>query len=266
MEFGMDQNRFEFGKNWLGYIGHLDETKINNAVKCMNDLVGNLEGRSLVDIGSGSGLHSLAALKLGAGSVYALDYDPDSVKATRTVLENHCPEGVWETGQDDILNPKLARTFDVVYSWGVLHHTGDMWQAIANACAMCKPNGILAIALYVKTPFCSMWKLEKSLYSRYALLRPLIRYPYTGLLLLRHLICEKNPRRMIREYKQARGMDFFTDIKDWLGGYPYESVSHDELDRFLSGQGFTLLKARNTEPGLGLFGTGCGEWVYQKSK
>ena len=110
---------------------------------------------------------------------------------------------------------------------------------------------------------CGVWKKEKRLYCDYPVLRPLVRVPYTGLLLARQSVANRrSPQRYLREYKAGRGMDFFVDIKDWLGGYPYESVSHDELMDFLSPKGFEFVRSRNTDAGLGLFGTGCGEWVF----
>ena len=261
----MNETRFEFGKNWSEYSASVDDSRIEIAMQELSALLPDLKGKSFLDIGSGSGLHSLAALRLGASNVVAIDYDKNSVSTTKAVLSRFAPEGPWEAGQGDILNPTLTGTFDVVYSWGVLHHTGDMWAAIENASMFCKPNGEFAIALYVKTPMCGLWKTEKRLYCDYPVLRPLMRVPYTGLLLARQSLANRSsPQTYLKDYKAGRGMDFFVDIKDWLGGYPYESVSHDELMHFLEPKGFTFVRSRNTKAGVGLFGTGCGEWVFTK--
>jgi len=261
----MNDTRFEFGKNWSEYSESVDESRIEIAMQELSALIPNLEGKTFLDIGSGSGIHSLAALRLGASKVVAMDYDINSVNTTKAMLSQFAPGGPWEVDQGDILNPTLTGTFDVVYSWGVLHHTGDMWQAIANAASFCRADGEFAIALYVKTPMCGLWKKEKRLYCEYPVLRPLVRFPYTGLLLARQTVANRStPQTYLKDYKAGRGMDFFVDIKDWLGGYPYESVSHEELMQFLTPKGFDFVHSRNTKAGMGLFGTGCGEWVFKK--
>ncbi len=266
MVCAMTEIRYDFGDNWSRFLTTLGEAQIAAATAELQKLVGELHGKSFLDIGSGSGLHSLAALRLGAARVVAFDYDPRSVEATTKTLSAHAPGAGWTAGQGDILAPPRAgERFDVVYSYGVLHHTGDMWTAIANACAFCAPGGLFAVALYVKTPFCGFWKQEKRLYSRFRCLRPAFDAVFAAMLLLRRLAAGQSPRRYVAEYKARRGMDFRTDVRDWLGGSPYESVVDDELHRFLAARGFALVRKNNTRPGIGLLGTACGEWVYRKA-
>lgn len=139
-----------------------------------------------------------------------------------------------------------------------------MWRAIDRARALCAPGGIFALALYVKTPLCGMWTVEKRLYAGHPWLRPLLLYSYTIPLLLRQTLATGNVLGYIREYKRKRGMSFMVDVKDWLGGYPYESVREEELIRDMEEAGFEMVNSRNTKAGLGLFGTGCGEWVFRR--
>lgn len=158
--------------------------------------------------------------------------------------------------------------YDVVYSWGVLHHTGDMWRAIENASRFVKANARFVIALYIKTPLCPVWKAEKFLYSRYPLLRPAIRYPYAMIVLAGHALLGRLPARVLRDYKEKRRLSFMHDIDDWLGGYPYQSASHSEVVDFAGQLGFTLSDYYNTEtpsPYKWLFGTGCSEWVFTRA-
>jgi len=265
MVLAMTGTRYDFGDNWSQFITTLGEAQIAAATAELQKLVGALHGASFLDIGSGSGLHRLAALRLGAARVAAFDYDPRSVEATTKTLSAHAPGARWTAEQGDILSPPRAgERFDVVYSYGVLHHTGDMWTAIGNACSFCAPDGLFAVALYVKTPFCGFWKLEKRLYSRLRPVRPVFDALFGAVLLLRRLAAGQNPWRYVAGYNARRGMDFRTDVRDWLGGFPYESVADAELHRFLAARGFTLVRKNNTRPGIGLLGTACGEWVYRK--
>lgn len=259
-------NRYDFGRNWTDFSTTLTPESIEFAEQALIRLVGDPKGKTFFDIGSGSGLHSLAALRLGAEIVVAIDYDPDSVDTTKRVLTANSNRQAWNVYRDDILdlaNPP-AEKFDIVYSWGVLHHTGSMWAAIENASRFVNPDGILAIALYRKTPLCWYWQHEKRLYARHALIRPLIRRPFAAALLLAHLLKGRNPLKVLANYRTQRGMSFLHDVDDWLGGYPYASVVPDELVEFLSERGFSLVRCFNTGKRIGLFGTGCGEWVFYR--
>ena len=121
------------------------------------------------------------------------------------------------------------------------------------------------MALYIKTPWCEFWKNEKLFYTRHVILRPLLDVIFTALIFARKLLSGKNPFVYVSEYSTSRGMNFFTDIRDWLGGYPYESADDEDIHAFMTARGFSLLRKFNTTPGRGILGTGCGEWVYQKT-
>ncbi len=78
------KQRFEFGANWNRFLAVLNDERIAQAEESLKRMleVDNLQGKSFLDIGSGSGLFSLAARRLGA-RVYSFDYDPKSVACTR---------------------------------------------------------------------------------------------------------------------------------------------------------------------------------------
>ena len=261
-------SHFKFGENWADYARTITKEKIAVAIQEISVLLDmdSLEGKTFLDVGCGSGIHSLAALALGAKKVIALDIDPDSVKTTHDVLSKNSVNNNWECFELSVfeLDALKLGKFDVVYSWGVLHHTGDLWRAVEKTAFLVQDSGFLAIAIYIKTPFCWVWKWEKRLYSKFPrFLQKICLNFFASVWLLGKLVKGINPVRYIREYHGNRGMNFFHDCHDWLGGYPYESATPDEVIRALSNHGFKLLRKFKTDPPLGVFGTWCAEYVFQ---
>lgn len=255
---------FEFGKNWNDYSKLIDEAAIAEAARAITNLVPAemIRGATWLDIGSGSGLHSLAAARLGASAVTALDIDEDSVETTRKVLKAH---GVAATVMKrSVFAIDDLGQFDIVYSWGVLHHTGAMWRAVQSAAERVRPGGLLVIALYQKTAMCSPWTLEKRLYTAAPEpVRRLMRATYKALFKAGLVLTGRKPHEYERTYKASRGMNWDHDIHDWLGGYPYESSTPDETRAFVAKLGFEPVKIGDLKPGLGVFGTGCAEYVFR---
>lgn len=264
----LDRNtHFEFGENWKAYSRKIDQQRIDSAVEGLTKLFPDgLMGTTFLDIGCGSGLHALAALKLGAASVLGIDLDENSVETTRRVLAERSPHAGWRAEIVSIFDasPDKLGTFDVVYSWGVLHHTGDMWRAIEQAAALVKPGGRLAIAIYAPTALDPLWKAEKALYTHAP--RPvqwLMRQGFMAAILAAKVCSGANPVAYVRSYSQVRGMDFSHDAHDWLGGHPYETASAEELMSRISARGFSIERSLPVTPRLGgLFGSGCGEFVF----
>lgn len=134
------RQRFEFGKNWTQFLTLLDESRIAEAEKSLRQMleVESLAGKRFLDIGSGSGLFSLAAKRLGA-SVHSFDYDPQSVACTSELKRRYFPNDPdWVVEEGSALDAAYVQSlgkFDIVYSWGVLHHTGQMWQALESLSA-----------------------------------------------------------------------------------------------------------------------------------
>jgi 2-polyprenyl-6-hydroxyphenyl methylase/3-demethylubiquinone-9 3-methyltransferase len=257
---------FEFGKNWARFAEGIDESAIETAMRGLRKLCPELRGRSFLDIGCGSGLSSLAALRLGAARVLATDIDENSVATACAVLSRFAAGQDWRVAQRSVLELEAGEgRFDLVYSWGVLHHTGAMWQALDHAAALVAPGGTLVIAIYGKTWLCPAWRVEKALYSRLpAPLQWPFRLAYVGAHVSSMVLRGRNPVAHIRGYdeRSGRGMRYGTDVHDWLGGYPYESATPDEIGQFLHGAGFAIARKFAAPAGrIGLLGTGCDEYV-----
>jgi SAM-dependent methyltransferase len=263
------ESHFSFGENWLGYASQVDEPAIVAAEEGLLKLFPRetLAGARMLDIGCGSGVHALAALRLGATALAAIDIDPNSVKAATRLLEDAPPSVKKDIRVLSIFDaePEELGLFDIVYSWGVLHHSGAMWEAVERASRFVRPGGLFGLALYEKRPTCGFWTVEKKFYSRApGLVQKAIRGLYKGAFYAGLIATGRSPFSYVRSYKSKRGMSFHHDVHDWLGGYPYESATIEEVRSRLRDWGFEIVRLHPATPGFGLFGTGCAEFTLRR--
>ncbi|MDR2588751.1 MAG: class I SAM-dependent methyltransferase [Spirochaetales bacterium] len=266
-----EEKHYEFGKNWKRFLSLLSEERIGYSEKSLIEYLGadNFAGRRFLDIGSGSGIFSLCAKRLGA-AVHSFDYDEDSVNCTRELQRKYFPQsredGSWIIEQGSVLDEahmEKFKDFDIVYSWGVLHHTGDMEKAFRLASKTVKPGGILFISIYNDIGWkTKLWKKIKKAYNKTP---KIFRWIFVaGYIagnwmprMLRNTLRHANPFYSFTRRKKSRGMSELYDTFDWLGGYPYETARCGEVLAKFRTYGFELIKLNDSNGGLG-----CNEFVF----
>ncbi len=223
---------FSFGKNWMDFNKQVTEEEIE---KAKDDLVfwigeGNISGKRILDLGCGSGIHSLCLYELGAGELISFDYDPYSVSATRQYWEKRDKPSNWKLSEGSVLDKdfidRLGK-FDLVYSWGVLHHTGNMWQAINNALSLVSDKGLFYLTIYKDDNYQRSVKIKERFNASSGLGKKMMIYKEIMKIMAKRALTFRNP--FVWNRKIERGMNIYHDIVDWLGGLPYEAASEDEM-------------------------------------
>lgn len=262
--------RFKFGANWKEFLVLLNDERIGLAERSLQKMLEiDLTGKRFLDVGSGSGLFSLAARRLGA-TVHSFDYDPQSVACTEELRCRYFPDhSGWTVEQGSALDVQyLARLgqWDVVYSWGVLHHTGAMWRALENVAHLVAPNGKLFVAIYNTQRFMTpIWTRVKRLYNRlprgthWLVVAPALLFLWGPAMV--YDLLRGRPFETWRNYgrNSTRGMSAWRDLLDWVGGYPFETARPEEIVRFYRALGFTL-ENMSTRGGS----MGCNEFVFTR--
>lgn len=263
-------SRFRFGRNWRRFLGTVDESKVREAERSLEEMLGNsaVQGQTFLDVGCGSGLFSLAALRLGAATVRSFDFDAESVACTLE-LKRRFASGAshWIIEQGSVLDEAflggLGRS-GIVYSWGVLHHTGQMWKAIANVSSLVADRGLLFISIYNDQGRRSRrWKTVKRLYNSSFFARVAIQVGFVSAFIaggaVRDIQRGHSPLTRYHTYGQNRGMSMVHDWFDWLGGYPFEVATPEAVQTAMRDLGFDLVRAKTVGDKLG-----CNQFVFRR--
>jgi 2-polyprenyl-6-hydroxyphenyl methylase/3-demethylubiquinone-9 3-methyltransferase len=264
-------DRFAFGENWLRFLAVLDDNQVSQSEESLCNMlkVKSLQGKRFLDIGSGSGLVSLVARRRGA-VVHSFDYDLQSVACTNELKQRFFPDDPdWSVEHGSVLDIDYLRSlgqWDVVYCWGVLHHTGDMSRALDNVSHLVCTGGKLFIAIYNDQGRASrFWLKVKQTYNRLPRsFRWIVVWPAAirlwGPTTIRDLAAGK-PFCTWRNYpkESLRGMSPWQNVVDWVGGLPFEVARPEEIFCFYRDRGFRLEELKTCGGGHG-----CNEFVFEK--
>lgn len=271
----MEKNQklnLDFGENWSRFIEIIDEERIKAGEDSMKAMLGieSLRDKTFLDAGCGSGLMSLVAVRLGARKVLSFDVNPQCINCANWLKERFSsrPDS-WLIKKGDVLDGDYLSQigkWDIVYSWGVLHHTGKMKKALANVAGLPQDNGLLFISIYNHQRYWTAVHtyLKRTYFKAPRLIKKTMEYGYTAIMtflwLARDIAFLENPLKRYQEKIKQRGMSIKYDLIDWLRGYPFETAKPEEIFNFFKERGFKL--SRLTTQGAG---SGCNEFVFQKT-
>ena len=266
--------KFKFGENWLKFNKLINYKKILQATKSLKKYNIKFKKKSFLDVGCGSGLFSLAASTMGCNKIYSIDVDNSSIKSTQIVRNNFKKKSLnWKVEKVSLIGDNFKKkcfNYDIIYCWGVAHHTGNMFKAFKNLSDVAKLNSYLIIAIYNDEGLKSkIWWLIKFIYNfvpqglkkLYAFfIMSIIRKLYVIIRLLFTLKFNELYSFLKKKTKRTRGMNKEIDIMDWVGGYPYEYIKFNDLKKYFIAKGFKVIKSHQCK------GPGNHEIVFKREK
>jgi 2-polyprenyl-3-methyl-5-hydroxy-6-metoxy-1,4-benzoquinol methylase len=267
-----EMTQFDFGANWKAFSEReLTRTHVDQAKQHFSQLFSGIElrGRAFLDIGFGQGLTLLIATLQGANTV-GCEISPTCAAVLHDNQKRYFSElsertipivlgSILDQSIVELLQMKspdqMNRAYQVVHSWGVLHHTGDMRRAIQNAASLVAPQGFLVIAIYASHWSSGAWRMIKRLYNRSPMFvrRILIALFTPVIFMAKWIVTQRDPM------EQTRGMSFYYNIIDWLGGYPYEYATAEDVCGDVNQLGFELVRVIRA-----IVPTGCNEFIFKR--
>jgi ubiquinone/menaquinone biosynthesis C-methylase UbiE len=122
-------------------------------------------GQKILEVGTGAGTDFLQWVRAGA-KAYGIDATSEGIQHLRQRLEVYDLEAEEVKVADCESLPYPDNSFDLVYSWGVIHHSPNTPQALREIIRVCRPGGICKVMVYHRHSLLSYF-----FWVKYALLK-----------------------------------------------------------------------------------------------
>ena len=264
------KKNFSFWKNWQNFLKKINDENIDKAKEIILKFLWDeniIKWNTIIDFWSWSWLMSLAFLELWVKEIISIDIDDYSIECAEYLREKYkYNKKKWKILKGSVLDENFIKSLpkvDMLYSWWVIHHTWDMWKWLDLMLNLIKDNWYFYTAIYNDSNFIlewtsKFWLKEKRIYSKYKFLRYIIKPIYTFYYITWLIIHWINPIKYIKNYSFSRWMSFWNDIEDWLGWYPYEYATFDEIQSFFEKNNYKLLNSKKVRS------IWCNEFLFKK--
>ena len=216
----------------------------------------DIEGKSVLDAGCGTGIFSIIFARNGAASVLGIDISEGSLETAKALKTKFDLENASFQKQDMLDLPFADESFDIVWAWGTVHHTTDPFKAMSELIRVLRAEGSILLAVYTRTRVTFLHEIIR---------KALVRTPrktWKALSKILALVLSPVVYFFKKREKSRKGEKLEELIMDWY----FVPIRHyyypEEIKVFLEEQGFTIEKYL---PASGRFNS-TSNFIYKARK
>ena len=193
------------------YFDAIEDYRYNSDAPWLKDAVGfdHFQNKRLLEVGFGTGTDLLQFARAGA-VVTGVDITPRSIEIARRRFDVYGQRGEFLIGDGENLSFP-DESFDVVYSFGVLHHTPDTQRAIREVHRVLRPGGKAIVMLYHRS---SLFYWGGLALKRGILQGKLLRHSMAEIMSLHVEYSAADARPLVKAYTRAEARRLFSDFSD----------------------------------------------------
>jgi ubiquinone/menaquinone biosynthesis C-methylase UbiE len=193
------------------YFDRIEDYRYNVYATWMKGAIGfdSYSGKRLLEVGCGTGTDLLQFAR-GGSRVVGVDLTPRSIEITRQRFRVYDLDGEFAIGDaENLAFPD--NSFDVVYSFGVIHHTPDTRRAVSEFHRVLKPGGRAIVMLYNRASL-YYWT---SLMLRRGLIGGEFFHSSTAEIMSRHVeYSESEAKPLVKAYTRTEARALFREFND----------------------------------------------------
>ncbi|MFQ6107920.1 MAG: class I SAM-dependent methyltransferase [Candidatus Aminicenantales bacterium] len=192
--------------------------------------------KSVLDAGCGTGVFSIIFARMGALSVVGIDISKRSLERAQRQADQLGLQNATFQKVNMLRLPFTDACFDIVWSWGSVHHTADPFGCLAELIRVLKPGGSLLVAVYRRT---GLTFLHETL--RKGLIRLPSKYwiPFSRFL---SLVAAPGISLFKKRDKSRKGEKLEQLLFDWFFVPIRHSYLPEEIKSFLVKRGLVIKK------------------------